>query len=97
MKICTNGLGHMTMRAPCQHMVNRFKNVFSRTRRPIAMKLGMQHSECRPIIIYSNCDPSLTLRYFMPRSSMVTYVFVWKKVKIIFRKLLQPMLVATLH
>ena len=33
---------------------------------------------------YSNCDPSLTLRYFTPRSSLVTWAFVRKEVKIIY-------------
>ena len=57
---------------------------------------GMQ-----PIVIYTKCDPSLSLRYFTPRSSLVTLAFVWKKLKLfIFQKLLQPMiskLVATLN
>ena len=72
MKFVQNGLGHMTMRAPHPYGKKPSKIFFSRTRGLIAMKLGMKHLECQPIIIYSNYDPSLTLRYFMPRLSLVT-------------------------
>ena len=42
MKICTNGLGHMSMRAPMPiYGKNPSKIFFSRTRGPIAMQLGM--------------------------------------------------------
>ena len=31
--------------------------------------------------IYSNDDPGLTLTYFMARSNLVPYAFVWEKGK----------------
>ena len=33
---------------------------------------------------FLNYDPGLTLTHFTPRSNLVTYTFVWKKVKIIY-------------
>ena len=34
-------------------------------------------------MIYSNNDPGLTLTYFIPKLSLVTYAFVWEKVKLL--------------
>ena len=65
-------LGHMTKMAATPIYSKNPEKIFSKTSGPIAMKLGMEHLEWQPIIIYSNCDPSLTLRYFTPRSDLVT-------------------------
>ena len=35
----------------------------------------------QPIIVCSNNDPGVTLTYFTTRSNLVTYVFLWEKVK----------------
>ena len=45
------------------------------------MKLGMQHRGLQLIIVCSNDDPGLTLTYFTARSNLVTYAFLWEKVK----------------
>ena len=43
--------------------------------------------------VCSNDDPGLTLTYFMARSILVPYAFVWKKVKQwIFQKLFKSMI-----
>ena len=42
----------------------------------------MQHQVLEYYQIYSNDDPGLTLIYFMARSNLVPYAFVWEKVKI---------------
>ena len=72
MKIYTNELGHMTkMVAVPIYGKNSLKIFFSRISGQIIMKLSMKHWGCRPIIMYKNYDPSLTLRYFTSRSSLV--------------------------
>ena len=53
----------------------------SRTGRPISTKLGMQPQGLQPIIVYSNDDPRVTLTYFIARSNLVIYAFLWEKVK----------------
>ena len=41
----------------------------------------MQHQGLLPIIVCSNDDPGMTLTYFTARSNLVTYAFLWEKVK----------------
>ena len=57
-------------------MVKTLKIFFSRTKKPMTLKLGMQleHNQ-----ICSNDDPGLTLTYFTARSNLVPYAFVWEK------------------
>ena len=45
----------------------------------MAMGLGMQHLGHGPIIVYSHDDFGLTLTYFMARSNLALFTFVWKK------------------
>ena len=45
------------------------------------MKLGMQHRVLEHYQVCSNDDPGLTLTYFMARSNLVPYAFVWEMVK----------------
>ena len=45
------------------------------------LKLGMQHRVLEYYQMPSNDDPWLTLTYFMARSNLVPYAFVWEKVK----------------
>ena len=47
----------------------------------MTLKLGMQHLVLEYYQIYSNDDPGLTLTYFMARSNLVPYAFVWEKGK----------------
>ena len=35
----------------------------------------------QPIIVCSNNEPGVTLTYFTTRSNLVTYAFLWEKVK----------------
>ena len=52
----------------------------------IALKIQANHS-C------SNYDAGLTLTYFMPRSNLVTFAFVWQKMENFnLQKLLQPLI-----
>ena len=45
------------------------------------MKFGMLYQGLQPIIVCSNDDPGVTLTYFTARSNLVTYAFLWEKVK----------------
>ena len=64
-KICSNGPGHMTKLAATPiYGNNPLKIVFSRTRRPMTLGLGMYHWGCGAYDVCSNDDPRLTLTYF---------------------------------
>ena len=43
------------------------------------LKLGMKHQAMELYKVYRNCDPWMTLTYFMARSSWVAYAFDWGK------------------
>ena len=48
----------------------------------VTLKLGMQHRVLEYYQFCSNHCPGLTLIYFTARSNLVSYAFVWEKVKI---------------
>ena len=57
----------------------------------MTLKLGMQHQVPEYYQVCSNDDTGLILIYFMARSNLVPYAFVWGKQKVkqwIFQKLL---------
>ena len=62
-------------------MVKTLKIFFSGTKRPMTLKLGMQHWVLEYYQVCSNDDPGLTLTYFTARSNLVPYAFVWEKGK----------------
>ena len=80
-KVFSNGPGHMTKMATMTIYGKNLSKIFSGTTGPIAMKLGMWHWGLWPIIVCSNDDPGMTLTYFMPRSNLVTWAFLWEEVK----------------
>ena len=47
----------------------------------MTLNVGMQHRVLKYCQICSNDDPGLTLTYFMARSNVVPYAFVWEKGK----------------
>ena len=47
----------------------------------MTLKLVMQHRVLKYYQVYSNDDPGLTLTYFMARSNLVPYAFLWEKGK----------------
>ena len=47
----------------------------------MTLKLGMQHWVPKYYQVCSNDGPELTLTYFMARSNLVPYAFVWEKDK----------------
>ena len=64
--------------------------IFSGTKRQITLKIGMPHWVLEYSQVGSNDVPEMTMTYFMPRSNLVPYAFVWEKGKLmdIFQKLL---------
>ena len=58
-------------------MVKTFK-IFSGTKRPMTLKVGMQHQVLKYYQVCSNDDP-LTVTYFTARSNLVPAAFVWEK------------------
>ena len=73
MKVCINGLGHMTkMAAMPIYGINLSKSFFPRPGEPIFMKHGMQHWGLQPIIVCTNDDPGVTLTYLTARSNLIT-------------------------
>ena len=83
MKVCSNGLSHMTNMATMPIYGKKLKKIFfSGTKRPMNLKIGMQHRVLEYFQICSNDDPELTLTYFTARSNLIPYAFVWEKGKI---------------
>ena len=80
MKVCSNGPGHMTKMAAMPIYGKNLK-IFSRTKRPMTLKPGMQHWLLEYYQFCLNDDPGLTLTYFTARSNLVPYAFVWEKGK----------------
>ena len=72
---------------------NLKKIIFSGTKGLMTFKLGMQHWVLEYYQVYLNDDLRLTLTYFTARSNLVSYAFVWEKVKQwIFHKLLSSII-----
>ena len=59
------------------------KKVFSRTKRLMTLKHGMQDRVLEFYQVCSNNDLCLTLKYLMARSNLVPCNFLWEKVKTI--------------
>ena len=62
-------------------MVKHENFLFSGTRRPITLKVDMQH---RVLEFYQDCSndySALTLTYFMAKSNFVPYALVWEEGK----------------
>ena len=57
--------------------------IFSGTKRPMTLKLGMQHWVLEYYQVCSNDYPelTLTLTLFMVGSNLVLYAFIWEKGK----------------
>ena len=55
--------------------------IFSGTKRPMTMKIGMQHWVLEYYQVRSNGVPGMTLTCFMSRSNLVPYALIWGKGK----------------
>ena len=68
--IHVNGQCHMTkMAAMAINSKKPLKIFFSRTRRPMTLKLGMKHQAMELYKVCINHDPGMTLTFFMARST----------------------------
>ena len=77
-KIFTKYFGHMTkMAATPIYGKNLLKIFFFRTRRPVTLRLGMQHWGFGAYQVCSNDDPRLTLTYLTSRSNLLPNAFKW--------------------
>ena len=61
-KVCSKGLGHMTKMATMPIYGKNPLIIFSRTKGPMTLKLGMQHRGLWPYIVCSNDDPGSGLQ-----------------------------------
>ena len=75
MKVYSNGPGHMIKMATIPIIYGKM------LKRPMILKLGMQHRVLEYYQVCSNDDPGLTMTYFTARSNLVPYAFVWEKSK----------------
>ena len=81
-KFCSRHLGHITKMAATPIYGKNPSNIFSsRNGGPIFTKLVVLHRGLQPIIVCSYNDPGLTLTYFTARSNLVTYAFLYEKMK----------------
>ena len=68
-KFCSNGPG------PCPYVVKTLKNLLLRNQKT------MQHWGLKYYQVCSNGDPGLSMTYFMAKSNLVPYAFIWEKGK----------------
>ena len=59
------------------YMVNPLKILFSRTRKPMTLGLGMKHWGCEAYQACANDDFRLTLTYLTSRSNFIPNEFRW--------------------
>ena len=76
MKVYMNDQGHIPKMTAMAINSKNLKIFFSRTRRPMILKLGMKHQAMEFYKVYINHDLGMTLIYFMARST-VAYTFEW--------------------
>ena len=79
MKVCSNGPDHMTKMATMPIMGKTLKNLLRNQKADDLDTNGMQHWVLKYYQVCSNDDLGLTLTFFMARSNLVPYVFVWGK------------------
>ena len=84
MKVCLNGLCHMTaiyghcgQDGPTPTYCKNLKKIFFSGN----LESLYAASGTRVLQVCSNDDPELTLTYFTPRSNLIPYAFVWEKGK----------------
>ena len=80
--MCSNGRGHMSKIAVMPIYVKPLNNFFSGTKRPMTLKVGVQHWVLKYHQVYSNGDYGLTMTYFAAKSNFGLLCFcIGKTVK----------------
>ena len=69
MKVYINDQGHMTKMAAMAINSKLLKILFSRTRKPMILKLGMKHQAMELYKVYITHELGMTLNYFTARST----------------------------
>ena len=78
-KVLSGHLGNITtMAATPIYVKNPSKIFFSGTKVPMNLGLGMKHWGLGSIKVCSNDDFGLTLSYFIARSYLIPYAFIWE-------------------
>ena len=78
-KVCSNDLCHKTKMADMPIYAKILSKIyFSGTKRPMTLKLGIQHLELGPYIVSSNDDLALTMTVFTARPNLLRNAFVWR-------------------
>ena len=62
-------------------MVKTFKNLLLQNQKSYDLEIWHVALGLKLYKVYLNDDPGLTLTYFMARSNLVPYAFVWEKGK----------------
>ena len=82
MKICSTGLGLMTKMADMAiYGKNLLKNLLLWHQKVDNIEINLHHWVLKYYQVCSNDDTVLTLTYFMARSNLVPYAFVWEEGK----------------
>ena len=76
MKVCSNGLCHMTNMAAMPIYGKTLKNLLLWNQKANDLESLYAASGTRVLPICSNDDTELTLTYFMARSNLIPYAFV---------------------
>ena len=83
MKVCSNGLCHMTNMAVMPIYGKNLKKSSSlESKCRLTLKVCMQHQVLKYFQVCSDDDPELTLAYFTARSNLIPDALVWEKGKI---------------
>ena len=61
------------------HHTHTHIKIFSETRSPMILKLGVQHPGLKVHKVSINDDPWLTVTYFTARSNLAAFAFEWEK------------------
>ena len=78
MKVCSNGLCHMTNRAVMPIYVKTLKNLLLWIQKASDLE-RLYAASGTQVFSSSNDDTELTLTYFTSRSNLIPCAFVWKK------------------
>ena len=79
MKLYEDDFGHRNKMAAMLIFGKTPLKIFSRTKRPTTLRLGMKHWGCGPCQVCTNDDSLLTLTNFAARSNLIPYSFIWVK------------------